>query len=109
MPITKFPNGVSSFGVPVFGNSTMDGKVWGTAYFVDAAIGTAGAAGTDPEHPLSTIQAALDKCTTSKGDRVFVRNGAYAEDLTMSKDDVMLIGQSVEDVVITGATDATDT
>ena len=85
------------------------GKVWGDTFFVDTAIGSDDNDGKSPEKPTKTIQTALDLCTTSKGDRVYVRDGAYAEGLSMSKNGVMLIGQSVSGVVVTGDVDATDT
>lgn len=105
--MTNTPNGRSVYGIPILPDSTI-GKIWGTRFFVDAAADSDGYTGKDLLHPLKTIQAALDKCTASKGDTVYVRNGAYAETLTMTKAGVRLIGES-HGVVITGATDATDT
>lgn len=108
MGLTKFPKGVSSFGLPVIpGNE--DGQVWGDTYFVDATWGSDSNDGKDPANAFAKIQAAVNACTTAKGDRIFIRNGAYAETLTITKDDIQLIGQSNSDVVVTGATDATDT
>ena len=107
MPLTNFPNGVSSFGIPVVGAND-DGKVWGDTFFVDATNGNNGNDGKSPTTALLTITAAITKCTTSKGDRVFIRNGAYTEDLTLAKNGVQLIGESASDVIVTGATDATD-
>ena len=107
MALSAFPNGVSSFGVPLFGDTTT-GRIWGTSFFVDASVSGDGDAGTDRAHPKKTIQAALDECTADKGDTVYVRDGAYAETVTMSKNGVRLVGGSRGGVVITGATDATD-
>jgi len=106
--ITNFPNGVSSFGIPIVPGMEL-GKVWGNTYFVDTATGSDDNDCKSPDMACATIQEALDLCTTGKGDRVYVRDGAYAETLTMSKNGVMLIGQSLSGVVVTGDTDATDT
>jgi hypothetical protein len=108
MGVTKFPNGVSSYGAVMIPGMEL-GKVWGTPFYVDAATGSDDNDGKCPDNPKITIQAGLNLCTAGKGDRVFVKDGAYAEDLTMTKDDVMLVGESVSGVVVTGATDATDT
>lgn len=107
--VTNFPNGVSSYGVPVLPNDG-EGQVWGTTYFVstDTSIATDGNDGKSRDNPFLTIQAAINACTTAKGDRIFVQNGAYAENLTITKDDISIIGQSATDVIVTGAADATD-
>jgi len=105
---TNFQHGLRSYGIPVI-PGMMTGKVWGDTYFVDGTNGSDSHSGKGPDAAKATIQAALNACTTGKGDRVFVRDGAYAETLTMSKNGVMLIGQSISGVVVTGATDATDT
>lgn len=106
--LTQFPNGVASFGVPVVPGKD-SGQVWGSTFFVDTATGSDSNTGLTPTEALATIEAAVGKCTTGKGDRIFVRDGAYAEAFTVSKSSVQIIGQSRSGVVITGDTDATDT
>lgn len=106
--MSNFPNGITSFGIPVIPGMEM-GKVWGDTYFVDTATGSDDNDCKSPDMACATIQGGLDLCTTSKGDRVYVRDGAYAEALTMTKNAVMLIGQSISGVVVTGATNGTDT
>jgi len=108
--ITNFPNGVSSFGIPVIPGMEL-GKVWGNTWFVDTGTGSDDNDGKSPDLPFATIQAAINKTGDGKGDRIYVRNGAYAETLTVSTshDDIMIIGESRANVVITGADDATDT
>jgi hypothetical protein len=110
MGLTNFPNGITSFGIPVIPGMEV-GKVWGDAYFVDTATGADSNDGKSPGSPLKTIQRAINLTADAKGDRVFVRNGAYAETLTISTshDGIMIVGESVAGVVVTGATDATDT
>jgi len=107
--ITNFPNGVSSFGIPVVPGMEL-GKVWGKVFFVDSA-GSDDNNGESPDEAKATIQAAIDITGDGTGDKIFVRNGAYAESLTVSTshDGIMIIGESKANVVITGATDATDT
>lgn len=106
--MTTFSDRLYEFGgIPVGGDGSGN-SVWGTAYFVDATNGSDSNTGKSPEAAMATIQAALNKTTASKGDKVYVRNGAYAETLTMTKADVHLIGQSRDGVVITGDTNATD-
>lgn len=109
MPITHFPHGVSSYGVPVLPDlGARLGKVWGTTYFVDTTNGSNSNDGKEPDKAFSTIQKALDSCTADKGDRVYVRNGSYTETLGLSKDGVSLIGES-HGVIVTGSTNAEPT
>jgi hypothetical protein len=106
MGLTHFPHGVSSFGVPVIPDMQL-GKVWNTtAYFVD---GTNGGDGNDgsKDSPLATIQAGINKL--SAGDKLYVKDGAYAETLSCATSRVQIIGESISGTVVTGATDATDT
>lgn len=55
MGLTNFPNGVSSFGVPVLPGPTVFGNVW----FVDTTTGRSGN-GTSPDQSFSTMARALD-------------------------------------------------
>lgn len=101
---TNFPNGLKSRGAPVEAIAEL-GKVWGDVYFVDTN-GDDTNRGTDVSKPFATISAALN--TASSGDTVFVRNGAYTEQLTLDNP-VRVVGESREGVIITGATDASET
>lgn len=77
--ISKFPNGVSSFGVPV-----MPGGIpfvtSGSVFFVHHS-GSNGNSGLDPSQPLATIDYAIGKCTASKGDVILVMPG-HAESVS---------------------------
>lgn len=79
--ISKFPNGVSSFGVPV-----MPGGIpfvtSGSVFFVHHS-GSNGNSGLDPSQPLATIDYAIGKCTASKGDVILVMPG-HTETVTSS-------------------------
>lgn len=48
--------------------------------------------GTDPEHPLETIQEAVDKCTDEIGDVIMVMPGVYDETVTVDKTHVTIVG-----------------
>lgn len=97
MTLTNFPNGVSSFGMPVLGGA---GGVpfTGNYYFVDYVNGSDGAEGT-ADDPLKTLDRAHDLCTSGNNDVVFiVGNGEtdgsarLSETLVWSKSATHLIG-----------------
>jgi hypothetical protein len=67
MPLTNFPNGVTSFGIPMVGNNMFGGDT----YFVRPRTGLDGNKGDDPGRALKTIQAAHDKCTAGNNDVVY--------------------------------------
>jgi hypothetical protein len=75
MGLTNFPNGVSSFGVPVFGGVAgvaMTGNYW----FVNPATGLDGNSGTSPASPLKTLYKALAHCIDGNNDVVvLIGNG----------------------------------
>jgi len=81
MGLTNFPNGVSSFGMPVLGSSGL--MTTGNVFFVDSGNTNAAAtnAGTDPKKPMSTIDSAINRCTANNGDLVIVMPG-HTESLT---------------------------
>ena len=68
MSLTNFPNGITSFGVPVLG--TIGGLPFtGNYYFVDPVNGADGNEGS-VELPLKTLYGALNKCTAGNNDVV---------------------------------------
>jgi hypothetical protein len=75
MGLTNFPNGISSFGVPVFGGVAgvaMTGNYW----FVNPATGLDGNSGTSPASPLKTLYKALAHCIDGNNDVVvLIGNG----------------------------------
>tara|TARA_Y100000310_G_scaffold126272_3_gene125045 strand:+ start:4738 stop:5985 length:1248 start_codon:yes stop_codon:yes gene_type:complete len=77
---TNYPNGIASRGVPVLGGGIPATK--GDVYHVDSGHTNAddGNAGKNPNHPISTIDAAIGKCTASNGDIILVSEG-HVEDL----------------------------
>lgn len=56
MGLTNFPNGISSFGIPVVPGPSVFGHYW----FVDTTLGSDGYQGTTPQRPFATMEAALD-------------------------------------------------
>ena len=81
MSITQFPNGISSFGIPVLGNSTPE-VITGSVFFVNSTGGSDdGSSGKSKDTPFATIDYAIGKCTASKGDVIYVMPG-HAESIT---------------------------
>ena len=96
--ITKFPNGVSSYGAPVTGNQIPFGigvGGVGNTYFVDPTNGSDGNAGTSPEAAFASISQAHTAVLTKNQDKVVLSaNAAHAqtEMLSITKDRVHFIG-----------------
>jgi hypothetical protein len=98
MPFTNFPNGVTSFGIPMVGvwisiprggaNTRDQGQVW----FVDNVNGADGQTGTDPTNALKTIGRALTLAQSGTGDTIFVAPGSYTELVVVTKDYISIIG-----------------
>lgn len=78
MGLTNFPNGVSSFGVPVLPASIP--PTTGRVFFVHSS-GDNSNAGTDPTQPLATIDAAVGLCSANRGDVILVMPG-HAENIS---------------------------
>lgn len=91
--LTNFPNGITSFGIPVFGGgfgaplSIPQGQT-GNALFVDPSGRAAAISGL----AFTDLQDALDASADGAGDTIFVYPGTYDENLTVTKDYVTLIG-----------------
>lgn len=95
--MTNFPNGVSSFGVPVLPQAS-GGALTGNVWFVKSGGGTNGSgSGSDPSLPLTTLQAAHDAATASNGDVIYLMPGhaetvSSAAAITMSKAGITVVG-----------------
>ncbi len=87
MALTHFPNGVSSFGVPVPAGIGVPYQPNGNVWWVDA--GGSGS-GTSPEDAFGTIQHAVDRAIA--GDTIMVFSGAYDETVTVTDDYISIIG-----------------
>ena len=92
MGYTNFPNGLTSFGVPLpAGNGV---PTFGTTYFVDGTNGSDSNNGKEITKAFATIQKAIDiqtADTTGLGDTIYVMPGVYAEGLTGTLTKVSLI------------------
>jgi len=99
MTITNFPNGISSFGVPVLGGASVP-TTTGNFYFVHATSGNDNNAGTDPSAPLATIDAAVNSTTASQNDVIIVMPGhaetiASATSLVVDVAGISIVGLGV--------------
>lgn len=79
MTATNFPNGITSFGVPILGSGIPVNL--GSTFFVNSVTGSASNPGTSPDLPFATITGALAVCTANKGDVIVVAPG-HAETLS---------------------------
>lgn len=73
MSLTNFPNGVTSYGVPVLGGDPA-GRFygwWGKSYFVDYDSGSNGNSGTEPSQSWKTLTYALTRATHN--DVIYIR------------------------------------
>lgn len=94
MPLTHFPYGASSFGIPLVGSGASAPltipNVTGSMWFVDGTNGNDGNGGTDPIQAFKTIARA--HLLAKAGDTIFVFVGTYAENIVITKNYIALIG-----------------
>jgi hypothetical protein len=97
MPLTNFPNGVTSFGIPVLPG--IPEAFTGTYYFVDPANGADGNPGTTPDFPFATLYRALGLCTSGKNDVVvLIGDGASSGSARLST----ALAQTIDSTVTAG-------
>jgi hypothetical protein len=75
MTLTNYPQGVSSFGIPVIGSGGDVPVSTGNHFFVHSGTGSNGNPGNSPTQPLATIDYAIGLCTANKGDVIVVMPG----------------------------------
>lgn len=69
MALTNFPNGITSFGIPVFpGPIPSQGQAW----FVKPGTGSDGNSGKDPDNALATLSKAHSLATANQNDVVYL-------------------------------------
>jgi len=99
MPLTNFPFGVSSFGIPVMGGAAI--PFTGNYWFVKPITGLDGNSGTNPQAALKTLSRAKELATANNNDVIFLisesNTAANTTDyqsatLTWDKDLTHLIG-----------------
>jgi hypothetical protein len=98
MGLTNFPNGITSFGVPVLGG--IGGLPFtGTWWFVDPVNGLDGNAGTSPSQALQTLYQAVNKAVSGRNDVVvLIGDGAAAGTSRLS----LAGAQSINPLATTG-------
>ena len=87
------------------GQDAMDynlAKAGYTAFYVDGTNGLDTYPGDSWDQPFKTIQHAVD--TAESWANIFIKAGTYAENVTINKDSISLIGESRDDVKIAPST-----
>jgi len=93
--LTNFPNGISSFGIPIYGQISANVPPVGLVYFVDTSKGSDAHSGLDKDNAFATFQKAITMQiahTEGLGDLIYVLPGSYAESLTGDLVKVQIIG-----------------
>jgi len=94
MTISNYPDGISSWGIPVLGGGGIPATA-GTVYFVDYGAGSDGNSGKDINEPLKTIAQAYSLVTENKDDVIcLIGNSTHTltSMLTVSKNRVHFVG-----------------
>lgn len=98
MGLTNFPNGITSFGVPVLG-SVGGIPFTGNYYFVDPVYGLDGNSGKSPDNALATLYRAHQLCTDGNNDVVIlIGNGQSSGSARLST----ALAQTVDSAVTAG-------
>jgi hypothetical protein len=74
MGLTAYPNGASSFGVPLLGGGSLVPVTTGNYFFVHSGTGSNGNYGSMAE-PFASIDYAIGYCTANKGDVIIAMPG----------------------------------
>lgn len=74
MPLTAFPNGISSFGIPIYGTTAGEAPLTGTVLFVDTVNGVDAGPGNSPNFPFQTLTYALTQA--SGYTTIFIEQGS---------------------------------
>lgn len=94
--LTNFPNGASSFGVPMMGGATIPSTT-GQYLFVSSVTGSNGNNGFSVDFPKASIQGAVTAANASKGDVIVCLPGhvetiTSAGALTINKAGLYIVG-----------------
>jgi hypothetical protein len=81
MPLTNFPGGASSYGIPLFGAGSVYDMPWGNSWFVCNRSSIINGDGTSRDRPMLSLADALARA--SAFDTIFVGPG-HAENVTAS-------------------------
>lgn len=90
--LTAYPNGVSSFGIPVMGGAVP--ATFGKVFFVDYRRGSDGNDGLSTETPFKTLTKAYNMATSNQDDLILVRGDSTVVDapIAFTKSRVHIIG-----------------
>lgn len=95
MPLTNFPNGITSFGIPVIGSGSVIPVSPGNVYFVNYGTGADAGPGTNIQYPWKTIEYAYSQVTDGNDDIIVLTGSAthvLSAMLTVSKSRVHFVG-----------------
>jgi hypothetical protein len=95
MAFTNFPNGATSFGIPLMGSGAVSMPAGPNAQVLFVNANTGPGDGSSPESSLTTITSALARLATdgtAYGSTIFVSPGTYDENVTVAVDGVSIIG-----------------
>ena len=114
MGLTNFPNGVTSFGIPVMGGGVQIPVTTGSYFFVHSGTGSDSNSGKEPTAPVATLDHALGLCTSSKKDVIVLMPGhsetiTGAGGITLDKIGVHIVGLGDYDLRPTFLMDAATT
>jgi hypothetical protein len=70
MTLTAFPNGISSFGMPIIGSGPVFTS--GNVFWVDSVNGKSTNDGSSKENAKNTLDAAVALCTANNGDHILL-------------------------------------
>jgi hypothetical protein len=103
MSLTNFPNGITSFGIPIIGSGAQIPATTGKYFFVHSGTGSNDNSGTTPDSPLATLDNALGKCRDSKMDVIVLMPGhsetiTGAGGITLDKIGVYVVGLGTYDL-----------
>jgi hypothetical protein len=105
MPLTNFPNGISSFGIPVLGSGI---PFTGKYFFVDPEHGSDGNSGLSPKKALKTLYKAHALCTAGNNDVVYlIGNGGTTATARLSKANAVLVDPTATTGTLTWSKNAT--
>jgi hypothetical protein len=97
MGLTNFPNGVTSFGIPVVGSGgILIPPTLGNYYFVNSATGSNGVnMGKEPSKPFASLTYAITQVTSNNSDVIIIapnHTETIAASLALNKEGVTIVG-----------------
>lgn len=96
MPLTPYPNGLSSFGIPLIGSTPLIPPTTGKYWWVDSATGKDNnGRGTDQTTPFATLAYAITKARAAKADVIIIMPGHTEAITTATYMDVSKSGLTI--------------